>query len=148
MEFAGVTSAYVSPRVRGRGTVDVTIASENGIPSDALIAEVSNMFEAEKEINVDVLVKPAAVRSQNITISVRPKAGHVPADVLEEVRNAMIGYVRGLGINERVLVAKVSNTLYRLESVENFRIMLPSVDVTPNPGQIMVPGNISITLMA
>jgi uncharacterized phage protein gp47/JayE len=145
MEVRDVVSVYVDPRVRGRGTADVIIATAEGIPSAALIKEVSDMFDTEREINVDVLVKAPTIRTQNVTILVRAKTGHTTETVYANVRNAVTGYMRGLAINERLLISKLSNIVYNTEGVENFRITLPASDVTPLAGQIIKPGNVTVT---
>jgi uncharacterized phage protein gp47/JayE len=144
MEVRGVASAHVNPRVRGRGTVDVTIASPEGIASAALIKEVSDMFETEKEINVDVLVRSATVRTQNITFQVRVSPGYSDTVVFENIRNAILGYMQGLMINERATVSKLYNSVYGFEGVENVRITVPTLDVVPNSGQVIRVGSITI----
>ena len=64
----GITSVVVVSMPRGYNTVDVIIATINGIPSFEKIEEVKTIIELKKPIGVDVRVLPPESKLINISI--------------------------------------------------------------------------------
>ena len=57
MGMDGVSAAEIFPLSRGGNTLDVVVASADGIPSGEVLAAVSAAFEERREMGVDVLVR-------------------------------------------------------------------------------------------
>ncbi len=155
----GVRSATVdSNHPRGQGTVDVTIASESGIPSPALITQVQDYIGTKKPNIADVLVKGPNEVPVDITITlVLPSAqGDLTATQAEgEARyNALFAYnedykdieaLKPLQIDESLYLARLTSIGMGVTPVLNVIITAPVADVVASSGDLLVPGTITIT---
>lgn len=157
--IAGVRSATVdSDHPRGQGTVDVTIASNNGMPSAALITEVQNYINTKRPNIADVLVKGPNEVAVDITITLV-----IPTDQgdLTEVQaegearyNALFAYneaykdiqaLKPLQISESLYLARLISIGMGISPVLNVVITSPAADVVAANGDLLVHGTITIT---
>ena len=83
MSHSGVTAAQAVGRARGIGTVDVYIAGESGVPTEALVAEVQANLAEKREIAVDVAVKAPTATAVDVTVAVTPRDGADSETVLQ-----------------------------------------------------------------
>ena len=75
MRHAGVAAVDVLPRVNGRGTVGVVIATAAGMPSAALIEEVRADLQELREIATDVIVTAPTAKPVTLSVQVAPQSG-------------------------------------------------------------------------
>lgn len=143
----GVSGVVVLPKKRGRGTVDVIIAAEDGMPADELAAAVRARLEADREICVDINVSAPESVAVNVAAQVAPAEGYTFEDVSARVNEAAAAYFNGSRLGEDLLAAAVANVIYSVEGVKNYRLTSPSADVSISEGQLPVLGTLSITEM-
>lgn len=141
----GISAARVFPRRRGLGTVDVVAASERGLPSEPMLAELAEKFAAEREICVDVAVLAPEPVTVDVTAAVEVKAGFREEEVLEEVTAAIDGLFGGELLGKNLLLAKLGSLIFSVEGVENYVISVPSGDVEISEDQLPVAGTITVT---
>ncbi len=141
----GVASAQVIPRVNGIGTVGVVIASQAGVPDDALIETVQADLDAVREIAVDVTVsKPTAV-TVDVTASITPVDG-VSFSAAQAAADAAIrAYFTGERLGKPVYRAAVGGLIYGTGLVENYTLTSPSADLAAGQTQLPVLGTLTIT---
>ena len=147
MSHAGVAAAKAVGRARGIGTVDVCIASEAGIPTEELLAEVEADLQARREIAVDVQVTVPTVQTVNVSVKLAVRDGAEFAQVKTAAEQAVIGYFGGGLLGRPVCLAELGNLLYGLEEVENYRILSPAQDVGGGDTVLPVLGTLNITEM-
>ncbi|MDD5937746.1 MAG: baseplate J/gp47 family protein [Clostridiales bacterium] len=144
LSFDEVAAAAVLPRNRGRGTVDVVVATRTGLPGEELLSQLTDWFEARREIAVDVEVKAPAVKSVDVTVSVTPKEGVSPDTVTEAVRSAIQNWFSGERLSRSVLVAQLYQLVFSQEGVANCAVTVPDSDVMVEQGELPVLGTLTV----
>lgn len=147
MSHNGVVAAKAVGRARGIGTVDVYIASEAGVPTEELLAEVQADLQARREIAVDVQAVAPAVRSVNVSAELTVRDGADFAQVKNAAEQAVIGFFGGNLLGRPVRLAELGHLLYSLEDVENYHILSPVEDVDGADTVLPVLGTLNIAEM-
>ena len=143
----GVAAVKVLGKNRGLGTVDVVIASPDGLPSSALVAAVQAALEEKREIAVDVLVLAPTTVTVNVTVQVKAKSGYDGTAVRAEVTERLSAWFDGTRLGRSVLLAELGQLVYSVDGVENYRITAPSSDRTVTAGQLPVSGTLRVEAM-
>jgi uncharacterized phage protein gp47/JayE len=146
MSRDGVESANILPRNRGRGTVDVVIEAADGVKS-AILEDLSDLYAAQKEINVDVQVLGATRVSCGLALELAPENGHSYEVVAAAVSETVATYVGGLAVGAPLLLSHMGAKILAVEGVANYEIHAPTADVKPAGTQVLRPGNIAIIRM-
>jgi len=136
LSFDQVAACTVLPRVRGRGTVDVAVAVQSGLPGEALLQELTEYFQSLREIAVDVLVKAPAVKSVNVTVKVTAKEGAEPAEVKTREEQVIREFFSGERLSENILTARLNSLVFAQEGVANCKITAPTADVAVGAGEL------------
>lgn len=145
LSVPGVYAASVIPRARGNGTVDVYICDRGRAASPAVKAQVQQLMNEERELNVDVLVRdPAAVGVQlYIRIAVAP--GYDFNAVAGEVSAAVRAYINDRGIGGDVLLCKVGEVICHIKGVDSYRFLENyGTDVIVGDSRYPVAGTITV----
>lgn len=146
LQYEGVYSASVSPRSRGRGTVDVYVAAKGDVPGSAVITQIQNDLNAVKEINVDVQVKGAQKVTVDIILYLVPKEGYDYSELKLLAEQALNEYMEGLSIGESVYMSRAAAVVYGIEGVEKtWPEPLLCHDVTITKSQLAVAGTIGVS---
>jgi uncharacterized phage protein gp47/JayE len=147
LAVAGVAAVKVQPRNRGLGTVDVIIAGTSGLPDQILLDQVQETLEEQREIAVDVQVLAPETVPVNVVAVVKPEDGLLPAPVQERVRQNIADWFDGQQLGKDVLRAKLGQIIYETEGVANYRIDVPSQDVTVGEGKLPIINTLAIEEM-
>ncbi|MEG1315912.1 MAG: baseplate J/gp47 family protein [Oscillospiraceae bacterium] len=141
----GVAAACVSSRARGLGTVDVIIASDAGMPSDAMVANVKAKLAEQREICVDLAVlKPTAV-SVPVTVAIDIEAGRDFTAVSAAVKAAIEKHFDGRQLGKSVLLAKLGSVVFGVEGVTNYAFSAPAADIEIAYNKLPVAGTITVS---
>lgn len=143
----GVAAVEVLPRARGLGTVDLVIAAETGMPSGALVEQVRQLLEQQREICVDIQVAEPKAEMVDVFVQVEPESGYDSEAVLEQVRTALAGVFCGTLLSQGVLRAKLGNTVYTVPGVKNYILREPAADVPAAQGVLPVLGSLHAEVM-
>ena len=147
MSHDGVAAAKAVGRSRGVGTVDVYIAAEGGLPSEALLQEVEADLQEKREIAVSVQAKAPTPRTVDVNVAVAVKEGADFNQVKAQAERTLAGLFTGRLLGRPVLLAELGNRLYDLEGVENYRFTAPAADVEAGSAVLPVLGTLSVTRM-
>ena len=145
MRFPGVTAARAVGKARGVGTVDVYVTGEGGLPSQELLAALTEEFREKREIAVDVRVKAPAAKTVNVSVAVAVKEG--AAGVPAAVEKAVADFFSGRLLGRAVLLAELGNRVYQVEGVENYRFSAPLADLEADDAVLPVLGDLQVTEM-
>lgn len=129
MAFPQVAACAVLPRNRGIGTVDVVIATQEGMPDGALLQEVGEQLQQRREIAVDVAVKAPTSRTVNVSVTVTPAEGAEGAQVGAAVEAAVRQWFSGERLGKDVLRAELGAVAFAVEGVANYALTSPAADV-------------------
>lgn len=130
LSFDRVAGAVVVARPRGVGTVDVVVTTQEGLPDQNLLDELTDYFQTRREIAVDVAVRAPETRTVNLTVRVAPRTGWDFSSVAAGVEEALRGWFTGGLLGESVLRAKLGDLIYNCDGVANYAIDAPTADVT------------------
>lgn len=147
MSHQGVAAAQAVGRARGIGTVDVYIATEAGLPSQALLEEVQADLQEKREIAVDVEVLSPEAQNVNVSVKVAPGENHTFEEVEPLVEQAVTALFNGHLLGKPLLLAELGNRIYSVEGVENYQILSPTADVTGDKGTLPLLGTLTVTEM-
>ena len=145
MSIEGVTAAGIIPRNRGIGTIDVFITNADGDPSENLLKKVKAALDEQREINVDIEVKPLQRIEFNVAVYVAAKDGWNFSDVKENCRESIEEYFGMLSAGETVYLSAIGEYIEHTEGVKNysFEYNLMS-DRSTTDDKIFCPGMITI----
>lgn len=137
LSFAEVAACAVLPRNRGRGTVDVVVASTAGIPGQALLAEIQDYFDQRREIAVDVLVKAPTAKPVAVAATIAVAGGADPEEVQDRVEKAVEEFFSGALLGQDVPLARLNQLIFSQEGVANCKLTAPTADQTAQPGELL-----------
>lgn len=127
----GVKEVKLVRTPRGYGTVDVIVVAENGMPSEDLLQDVYDALYDHALICNDLQVKAPQQKVAEISIVFSGDASE------NEVEEAVMQYVYGLGIGGRLEIRGIYDTLevFDLDTVE---VIAPLRDVQAGEDAIIV----------
>ncbi len=156
MSVAGVDSVQVHDRhPRGQGTVDVIIKGAAGIPTESLIGKVTEVIQADRPQNDDVLVLPPVPVEADLRLCLKITAGSHAAIKLEaenrlralfEPRQADYG-VKLLKIGEDLTRSRIHSECLKISGVKSVAIESPAADLYVPFGGLAVLKNIAVEPM-
>lgn len=141
----GVAAAVAVGRPRGVGSVDLYVASEGGIPEEALLSELNAYLQEKREISVDLRVLAPAARPVDISVAIRPAAGYTFQEAQAQADAALREAFTGALLGRSVTLAFLGNLLYDLDGVENYRFAAPAADLEGSPTVLPSLGAVNIT---
>lgn len=141
----GVYSANVISRKRGGGTVDIYIAAQGVAIGSEYVAQVQELVDAERELNVDVLVSSATTSRVAVALTLKEKSGYSFDDVKANVTEKIKEYFSMLQVGESVYISSLGAAINEAEGVERFLFKTNSShNVSASPSQLLTAGSITI----
>jgi len=142
--FSGVAAVSVVPRPRGVGSVDVIVASREGVPSTALLTEIGEALRSMREIAVDLRVLAPETESVTVSVRVRAAAGYDGETVRSAVEEAVESWFDGTLLGKGVTRARLGAVIFGVEGVENYELLVPAADVSAQTGVLPVLGSVTV----
>ena len=146
MSYAGVRSARVLPRHKGRGTVGVVVYGP-GV-DEQLLRTMQEQISKKKEINVDLSVEQAVERPVALTAEIAAADGYSIADVRQQCQERWKQYLETFEIGQPLYPALLVRELLSCPGVANCRVLAPAQDSYPQEREIFTAGTIQIGEMA
>ena len=148
LAFDRVAAACVLPRPRGIGTVDVVVATPEGLPDEALLAQLTGHFQREREIAVDVQVRAPRIKSVDVTVRVTPADGLTFETAAAGVERVLRERFTGKGLGRGVLRAELADLIYNCGGVANYELAEPAADVSAEGDELPLLGRLKVEAMA
>ena len=145
MNHPQVARAIAVGRARGIGTVDLYLASAEGMPEEALCREVAQQLESMREIAVDLQVKTPQKEAVELSVELEVAAGENREAVVQAVEEKLRGYFTGERMGQRILLAELGRLIYETEGVANYRILAPVADIQPEATALPVLESLTVT---
>lgn len=136
LSFDQVAACTVLPRARGRGTVDVVVATQAGLPGAELLEELGGYFQSRREIAVDVEVKAPTAKGVAVKVKVTPEEGADGQKVKAGVETALRAFFSGERLSQDVLVAQLNQLMFSQPGVANCTVTAPASDVAVARGEL------------
>ena len=144
LSFDEVAAAVALPRNRGVGTVDVVVATQQGVPDRELLDRLNEYFRERREIAVDVQV--CAPQTVKVNIAVGIKSADM-TQAKERVEQALQEWFTGQRLGEDVLRAKLGSIIFAVDGVENYTLSQPAADMAIEKGLLPVLGTVTVEEM-
>lgn len=144
LSFEQVAAATVIPRPRGVGSVDVVPATLAGLPSQELLDELEDYFQARREIAVDLKVRAPRTTTVNIAVQVEVQAGRDRDRVLAQVRQALEDWFTGRLLGQDILRAKLGEIIFHCDGVANYAITAPAADLPVSSDTLPLLGALTV----
>lgn len=147
LSFDEVAAAVAISRPRGVGTVDIIVTTASGIPSDDLLAELTEYFESRREIAVDLQVKAPEVVELDVEVQVEASTGVDVSTLCDTVETTIATWFDGGLLGTSITRAKLGAIIYAVDGVENYNIISPSADVSVDQDELPQLGDLSVEEM-
>lgn len=145
LSFEEVAAAVALPRNRGIGTVDVVVATAQGLPGQELLDRLNEYFRQRREIAVDVAACAPETVSVDVTVQIESDQWEDAASRVEqELRN----WFSGQRLGQAVLRARLGSIVYGVDGVENYTMSKPETDISLEKHQLPVLGRVTVEAMA
>ena len=145
LRFAGVAAAKAVGRARGTGTVNVIVAAQEGMPSQALLAAVETELQKKREIAVDLKVFAPTERAVAVSAALKTASGYGFAEVKTRAEAALRAHFTGALLGRSVPAAELLTLLYSVEGVENVHLAAPTADVTAAATELPTLGTLTLS---
>ncbi len=145
LRHAGVAAAQAVGRARGIGTVDVTVATHAGVPSETLLQEIEAALEEKREIAVDVQVKAPTVKTVAVSAALKAASGYTFAEIKAKAQSALGALFTGELLGKSVPRVRLLSLLYGIEGVENVHLSAPEADVGVTVTELPTLGTLTLT---
>lgn len=144
LSFDRVAAATVLARPRGIGSVDVVVATLEGMPDQELLDELSAYFQSRREIAVDVQVRAPETAAVNVIVQVAPAEGYTQERAAVQAEEAVRGWFTGARLGRSVLRAQLSSLIYQCPAVGNCALTAPAADVTVAADGLPILGTVTV----
>lgn len=116
----GVYSAGVAPKARGTGTVNVYIAKQGTAAPQSLVEQVQEKLEAEREINVDVLVASAQAVPYDVHAEIEIADGYTWSTIESQCEQAIRAYFDTVGVGQAVRTSGIGEAIFHVAGVKSY----------------------------
>ena len=144
LKMEGVSSAGAGHD--GAGNVTVSVYGEGGPPSSQTIAALRNYFADNAPLNVNVQVAAATPVAAGVSVRIKAKAGYSLEEAQREAEAAIADYFAAMRVGDSFYTAKVCSAVMNCSGVDN--CLVNGADVQGEPGNIVVPGSITVWEMS
>ena len=145
LSVPGVEAVHVMPKLRGRGTVDVTFATYGGVPEPEEVAAVQALLDGEREICVDIEVYAPETREVDVSAALTIADGYSFDSVKEAAEAALRAYFSGARLSKPVYRAGLYALLMAVDGVENCALTAPTADVAVSEKTLPVLGTVTLS---
>ena len=116
--------AYASVVGGTAGTVKVYVLGDGGEPlSPAKLNEVQALLTEGRALNATVTALEPEEIEVSLYIRLKVKAGYDFNTVANEVRQAVVDFINGLGIGRDVLLSEIGEVIYHIKGVADYRFL-------------------------
>lgn len=148
LEVDGVTSAYVEPLRRGKGTVDVAITSANDLPSQELINAVLAHIESVRPVTAkDTMVLAPTKKAVNFVVRIKT-SGLTVDQIKPQITEVITDFMNRLEPGEELIISQLETQISLISGVTDRKIVTPDENVkaviNASVWEWLRPGNIDI----
>lgn len=118
----GVDCVNVVPRKYGNGTVVIYVCGKDTVLSEQVIAQVQNVMNEEREVNVRVVVYPANFVDCNIVADVTLHEGYSLENVRQEILSGLKAILDNYEVGMSLDIAAVNDLFYHTAGIKSFYI--------------------------
>ncbi|AOJ10608.1 baseplate J/gp47 family protein [Burkholderia mayonis] len=131
MEVPGVTSAYIYPLRRGLGTVDVVIATDDGLPSDDVLMAAQAHIDDQRPVRAkDTRVVVPSIKTYDVTAAVKLDGISIEAAEIA-VTNGLNAYNAIITPGETVIRNRVGGVINDTPGIVDYALDSPVGNVVP-----------------
>lgn len=137
LSVAGVGAAYVAPKRRGKGTVDIFVLPNGAVDESQVLENLENLVLRERELGVDVDVLKATSVQGSVTVTIYPDEGYTFDTVKTNCSEAVQRKVSNLTIGEDLKLSDIGDALYHTQGVYDYKFDSSSSNITAGENRII-----------
>ena len=143
----GVKKVGVVSFARGAGTINVYVSGNEDDISQAVVDEVAQVIQSEREINLDVQVFAAVKSPYNLNVTVKAKAGYTQNDVTELITQAFEEYLSTIPMGGKLYLSSLGKYLLETGCIENYEFDMSMTNAIVPGSQYFVSGETVIEVI-
>ncbi len=143
----GVKKVGVVSFARGAGTINVYVSGNEDDISQAVVDEVAQVIQSEREINLDVQVFAAVKSPYNLNVTVKAKAGYTQNDVTELIAQAFEEYLSTIPMGGKLYLSSLGKYLLETGCIENYEFDMSMTNAIVPGSQYFVSGETVIEVI-
>lgn len=140
----GIDEVAVIPRIHGAGTVGLLVMSDSGGVSQTAQDALNALLADRRELGIQVVVQEPENIGVNIQATFVPAEGYTLSQAKTAVQEAVVDYVDGLGLGKTLYPAGLYYSAMATGAIENVVFTQPTGAVTPEAGQQLVAGTVTL----
>ena len=137
LSVTGVGAAYVSPKRRGKGTVDIFILPNGAVEESQVLENLEALVLKERELGVDVDVLTATSVQGSVTVTIYPDEGYTFDTVKTNCSEAVQRKVSNLTIGEDLKLSDIGDALYHAQGVYDYKFDSSASNITAGENRII-----------
>lgn len=142
LSVTGVGAAYVAPKRRGKGTIDIYILPNGAVEESILLERVKELFLEERELGVDVEVYTASSVSGSAAVTIYAEEGYAFDTVRKNCSQAVTRKVANLTIGEDLKLSDIGDAIYHAQGVYDYKFDSSASNIIAGSNRIIT----SVTL--
>ena len=143
----GITKAGVLPKNRGVGTVDVFVCgTDDNISADKL-AEVQQVLEDARGLNVNVLAVQAMSTDYDLNVAVTSRPGFENDEVIAKCTDAFESYITSLPVGGKVYLSQLGKYLMDTGCIEAYEFDVSMTNQQAAGSNFFVTGDVYIEVV-
>ncbi len=143
----GVKKVGVVSFARGAGTINVYVSGNEDDISQAVVDEVAQVIQSEREINLDVQVFAAVKSPYNLNVTVKAKAGYTQNDVTELITQAFEEYLSTIPMGGKLYLSSLGKYFLETDCIENYEFDMSMTNAIVPGSQYFVSGETVIEVI-
>lgn len=148
LSFDEVAAAVCVPRSRGVGTVDVVVASTQGVPEQELLDRLTEWFRERREIAVNVSVLAPETIPVDVAVQIAVEDGADFDAAAQQTEQTLRSWFSGQLLGQSVLRARLGSLVFGVDGVNNYVLTSPAEDVSVSSIQLPVLNTVTVEAMA
>lgn len=147
LSVEGITKASAVAKIRGAGTVNLYVSSNNGNADSSAIQKLQALVNEERELNVDVAVYNATAENYDFIVRITPKSGYSETEVKSQCKTTFEKFINSLPIGSKLYLSALGKALMETECVENYEFDTSMQNMEIAASQRFAVGTVEITVV-
>lgn len=143
----GITKVSVAGKYRGTGTVDVFVCGNGELVDEETIQKAQSLLSSNRELNVDVKVNSASLKSVNLNVTVTAKDGYESTVVKALCKEAFEKYISSLNIGDTMYLSAIGGYLMNTGCINSYAFDGLMSDFQASRSQCMIVGNVLVEVI-
>lgn len=140
----GIDGVSVVPKINGAGSVGLLVTSNSGKVTTEVMNTLNTLLEDRRELGIEVVVQEPEYVAVVVEGLIVPAEGYTTEAAQTAVETAISEYISGLKLGKILYRSALCYCAMATGAIDDIAISWPPSDVSPEVGQQLVPGSITL----